>query len=132
MSVTGKVSRTNHGVLAPLICSPPTSPQTLYTALCLAQKINVSVVGIHRRTVITLDLDLHERIKIRTNAGHTNCWVMRMGELHMMLGSLGRYIEGSGLDDIWIEKGLYGPAVIRQIFSGKHLKRGVEAHLVNI
>ena len=48
-----------------------------------------------------------------------------------LLRSLGRYIEGSGLDDIWSEKGLYGPAVIRQIVSGKHLKRGVEAHLVN-
>ena len=49
-----------------------------------------------------------------------------------LLRSLGRYIEGSGIDDIWIEKGLYGPAVIRQIFGGKHLKRGVEAHIVNL
>ena len=74
LSATGKVSRTNHGVLAPLIRSPPTSPQTLYTALCLAQKINVSVVRIHRRTVINLDLDLYERaVKIRANTGHTNC-----------------------------------------------------------
>ena len=133
---TGKVSGTNYSVLAPLICFSPTSPQTLYTALCLAQKINVSVVGIHMRTVITLDLDLHERaVKIRANTGHTNCWVMRMGELHIMfalLRSLGRYIEGSGLDDIWIETGLYGPAVIRQIFGGRHLKRSVEAHLVNL
>ena len=136
LGATGKVSRTNHCVLAPLIRSPPTSPQTLHTALCLAQKINLSVVGIHRRTVITLDLDLQERaVKIRANTGHTNCWVMRMGELHIMfalLRSLGRYIEGSGLDDIWIEKRLYGPAVTRQIFGRKHLKRGVEAHLVNL
>ena len=113
-----------------------TSPQTLYTTLCLAQKINVSVVGIHRRTVITLDLDLYERaVKIRGNTGHRNSWVLRMGELHIMfalLWSLGRYIEGSGLDDIWIEKGLYRPAVIRQVFGGKHLKHGVEAHMVNL
>ena len=73
----GKVSRTNHGVLAPLLRSPPTSRQTLYTALCLAQKINVSVVGIHRRTVIALDLDLYERaVKIRANTGHTHSWVL--------------------------------------------------------
>ena len=65
-SATKKVSKTNHGVIGPLICSLPTSLQTLYTALCLAQKISVSVVGIHRRTVITLDLDLYERaVKIR-------------------------------------------------------------------
>ena len=79
---------------------------TLYTALCLAQMINVSVVGIHRRTVITLDLDLYERaVKIRGNTGHRNSWVLRMGELHIifsLLRSLGRYIEGSGLDDVWI------------------------------
>ena len=48
-------------MIAPLIRSPSVSPQTLYTVLCLAQKIIVSVVGIHRRTVITLDLDLYER-----------------------------------------------------------------------
>ena len=136
LSATEKVSKANRGVIGPLIRSLPTSPQTLYTDLCLAQKINVSVVGIHRRTVITLDLDLYERtVKIRENTGHRNSWVLRMGELHIMftlLRSLGRYIEGSGLDDIWIEKGFYGPAVIRQIFGGKHLKHGVEAHMVNL
>ena len=136
LSATEKVSKTNRGVIGPLIHSPPTGPQTLYTALCLAQKINVSVVRIHRRTVITPDLDLYERaVKIRENTGHRNSLVLRMGELHIMfalLRSLGRYIEGSGLDDIWIEKGLYGPAVIGQIFGGKHLKRGVEAHMVNL
>ena len=58
LSATKKVSKTNRGVIGSLIRSPPTSPQALYTALCLAQKINVSVVGIHRRTVITLDLDV--------------------------------------------------------------------------
>ena len=46
---------------APLVRSPSTNSQTLYTTLCLAQKINVSVVGIHRRTVITLDSDVYER-----------------------------------------------------------------------
>ena len=111
LSATEKASKTNHCVIGPLMRSPPTSPQTLYTALCLTQKINVSVVGIHRRTVITLDLDLYERaVKIRGNTGHRNSWVSRMGELHIMfalLGSLGRYIEGSGLDDIWILKGLF-------------------------
>ena len=104
LSATEKVSKTNGGVIRPLIRSPPTSPQTLYTALCLAQKINFSVVGIHRRTVITLDLYLYERaVKIRGNTGHRNSWVLRIGELHIMLvllRSLGRYIEGSCLDDV--------------------------------
>ena len=48
-------------------------------------KINVSAVGIHRRTVINLNLDLYERaVKIHGNTGHRNSWVLRMGELHIM------------------------------------------------
>ena len=46
LSAIEKVSKTNRGVIGPLIRSPLTSPQTLHTTLCLAQKINVSVVGI--------------------------------------------------------------------------------------
>ena len=73
LSAKEKVSKTNRGVIGPLIRSPLTSPQTLHTALCLAQKINVSVVGIDRRTVITPDLDLYERaVKIRGNTRHRN------------------------------------------------------------
>ena len=34
LSATEKVSKTYRGVIGPLIRSPPTSPQTLYTALC--------------------------------------------------------------------------------------------------
>ena len=128
--------RTNHGVVAPLLRSPPTSPQTLYTALCLAQKINLRVLGDGRSTVITLNLDLYERaVKIRANRWNKGKLILRLGELHIMfalLKALGKFIEGSGIDDIWIESGLYGAVVTRQIFSGKFLKRGVEAHLVNL
>ena len=121
LSATEKVSKTNRGVIGPSIRYPPTSPQTLYTALCLAQKINVSVVGIHRRTIITLDLNLYERaVKIRGNTGHRNSWVLRMGEWHIMfaiLRSLGRYTEGSGLDDIWIDQQLLGRYLVESILS---------------
>ena len=59
--------------------------------------------------------------------------VLRMGELHLvftMLKALGRYIEGSGLEQVWIEKGLYGPASVRQLLAGKNYKRGLEAHII--
>ena len=32
--MTKKPQETNHGAIAPLLRSPPTSPQALYTALC--------------------------------------------------------------------------------------------------
>ena len=131
-----KPQETNHGAIAPPLRSSPTSPQALYTAICLAQKINACVMGTGRKTVITLDLDLYERaVKIRATTGNKETWILQLGELHIMfalLKALGKYIEGSGIDDIWIESGLYGPAVTRQIFSGKHFKRGIEAHVVNL
>ena len=117
--MTKKPQETNHGAIAPLLRSPPASPQALYTALCLAQKINACVMGNGRTTVITLDLDLYERaVKIRATTGNKETWVLRLGELHIMfalLKALGKYIEVSGIDDIWIESGLYGPAVTRQL-----------------
>ena len=45
--------------------------------------------------------------------------------------AIGKYIEGSGLDSIGIETGLYAPATIRQILSGKQYKRGLEFHITN-
>ena len=65
--------------------------------------------------------------------GNTN-WVLRAGELHICfaaLHALGKYIEGSGLDTLAIETGIYSPATLRQIFAGKSFKRGVQYHLMN-
>ena len=58
-----------------------------------------------------------------------------MGELHTCFASLHaivKYIENSGLESISIEGGLYSPATIRQIFTGKWFRRGVEYHMTNL
>jgi len=60
--------------------------------------------------------------------------VLRAGELHICfaaLHALGKYVEESGLDNIAVEKGIYSPTTLRQIFGGKAFKRGVEYHTVN-
>jgi len=44
-----------------------------------------------------------------------------------MLRSIGKYINSSGLDQIFIEANIYGPATMEQIKGGKHMKRSVEA-----
>lgn len=122
----------NTGIVAPLLRRPPTDYRALYTALCLAQGISTEIVGPHRKTVITLDLDLYERgIKLQSASGNTN-WFLRAGELHVCFASLhalGKYIEGSGLDSIATETGLYAPATLRQVLSGKAYKRGIEYHI---
>ena len=58
--------------------------------------------------------------------------MFRLGELHIvfaMLKVLGKYIDDSGLDKLFIEAGVYGSTTLRQILEGKHMKRGVEAHV---
>ena len=52
---------TNTAVVAPLFKTSPTDYGTLYSALKLTQGISATVVGPHRKTLITLDLDLYSR-----------------------------------------------------------------------
>ena len=121
--------------MAPLLRRPPTDKCALYTALCLAQGISAFAVGPNQKAVITLDLDLYERaIKLQSSSGN-NYWILRVGELHACLASFhaaGKYLEGSGLETISIKAGLYSPSTIRQIFTGKWFKRGIEYHYSNI
>ena len=61
--------------------------------------------------------------------------LLRPGELHFVMAqlrTLGAYVENSGLDFCWTEADLYGPSTVRQILEGKHVKRGVDAHLVTL
>ena len=43
---------------------------------------------------------------------------------------MGKYIQDSGIDKAFIEVGLYWPVTLNQILKGKHIKRGMEAHMV--
>ena len=101
------------------------------------QHINAEVVGSNRKTVITLDMDLYVRaLKIQhTNPEQMSNWILWVGEFHTVLCALraiGSSIEGSGIDDAWIESGVYGPSTTRQIIEGKHMKRGVSAHITTL
>ena len=129
-----KSTKTHSEVVAPLFRQAPTDYATLYTVLSLTQNISAVVMGPDRKTVITLDLDLYERaVKIQESEGNTN-WVLRAGELHICfaaLHALGKYIEGSGLDTVAIEKGIYSPTTLRHIYGGKAFTRGIEYHTVN-
>lgn len=44
--------------------------------------------------------------------------------------ALGKYKEGSGMDTCAVESGMYSPAALCQIYSGKVFKRGLEYHLM--
>lgn len=68
----------------------------------------------------------------RNDLGHT---ILRPGELHMVMAmfrTIGSFIEGSGIDQVWIEAGIYGAVTVKQILEGRHVKRGVEAHIATL
>lgn len=123
----------NTGVVPPLSRKSPTDYGTLYTILCLAQDMNVIVVGKDRKTVIVLDLDLYNRaIKLRESEKNTN-WILMMGTIHICfaaLHALAKTVENSGIDMCGIESGVYTAAALRSIFTGKNYKRGLEFHTV--
>lgn len=128
-------NKTNTEVIAPLFKTSPTDYGTLYTVLMLTQEISAYVVGPDRRTIITLDMDLYERaMKIQGSVQNKN-WILRPGELHYSfaaLHALGKYMEGSGVDSCSVETGIYSPAALRKIYSGKSFKRGIEYHITNM
>ena len=45
-----------------------------------------------------------------------------------MLKVIGKYIEESGLGQIFVESGIYGEDTLKQILGGKHVKRSITAH----
>jgi len=55
-----------------------------------------------------------------------------LGELHTVMAALralGTCIENSGIDDAWLEAGVYGSATICQILKCAHYKRTLRAHI---
>ena len=55
-----------------------------------------------------------------------------MGELHIVftaLKTLGKIIDGSGLDQSFIEVRIYGLTSVEQIKNGKHMKCSFEGFL---
>ena len=91
-------------------------------------------MGHQRSTVITLDLQLYEKAqKLMSRSDMKGKFVLRMGELHTVfaaLHALGKYVEASGIDQAWVESGMYSPTTVRQILDGKHIYRAMEAHMV--
>lgn len=55
-----------------------------------------------------------------------------MSYIFWALAALGKYVEGSGIDQAWVEAGLYSPTTVTQILNGEHLYRGLEAHIVTL
>ena len=103
-----------------------------------AQNISTIVVGLERKTVISLDMGLYlPAKKLQMARNDLNHLILRPGhdELHIvmaMLRTIGAYIDSSGIDMCWIESELYGPSTVKQILDGNHVKRGEKAHMITL
>lgn len=120
----------------PLIAAPAHQWKTLLTVLMQAQNIKTKVVGPTKKTIISLDMGLYQPAKklqmARNDLKHI---ILRPGELHIVMAQLrtiGAFIENSGLGLLWIESELYGPATVKQIIQGYHVKRAQTAHMTTL
>ena len=120
----------------PLIAAPAHEWQTLLTVLMHAHNITTKVVGPTRKTVISLDMGLYQpAMKLQMARQDLKHTILHPGELHVVMAQLrtiGVFMENSGLDLWWIELELYGPATVKQIINGKHVKRGETAHMITL
>ena len=100
-----------------------------------ARDITIATMGNGAITVMTLDLQLYDlAMKMWVeNEDIRKQFLFRPGELHVLfwaLAALGKYIGGSGINQAWVEVGLYSQTTVTQILKGKHLYRSLEAHMV--
>lgn len=115
----------------PLVQGSPTDWSNLYASLKVCQNISKST---HKcKTVVSLDLQLYSKVlQLKGKEEINNNFIFRLGELHVVFAFLkviGKFIENSGLDQILVESGIYGPTTLRQILEGKHMKRCIEAYM---
>ena len=127
-------TKTNSEVVSPIVRNSPKDWSTLYTILCTAQEISTVVIGPNHLVVITLDMDLYKCATQLQESIKNKHWLLQHGHLHKIfadLHALGKVVEGSGLDTIAVESGVYSSTAMRVILAGKHYTRGVEYHLMN-
>ncbi|MES9882594.1 MAG: hypothetical protein ABW185_17125, partial [Sedimenticola sp.] len=121
----------------PLLASPAHEYSTLLNVFRQTQLVSDQIVGPDSPVILTMDMDLYQRaLKLQIAKPELQGRIiLRIGELHTvfcMLRTIGSFIEGSGFDDSWIEAGIYGSSTTRQILEGKHMKRGISAHITSL
>jgi len=122
---------TNVGALLPAVAH---EWSTMLTVILQASKLKTLVTGEEHPTVISFDMALYEKaVQLVDARGDLKRTVFPMlGELHTVMAALralGTSIENSGIDDAWLEAGVYGSGTIRQILKCAHYKRTLHAHI---
>jgi hypothetical protein len=135
--ISERCQLTNVGPVAPLLRSSPTDYSTFLSLIMRAKSITEYIMGDGYKTVMSFDLQLYDmamKLWCSDPLIESN-FLFRPGELHTVfasLSALGKYIEGSGLDQAWTEAGMYGPATVNRVLDGKTYYLAIEAHTITV
>ena len=124
----------------PLINAPPQDWQTLVTSLINIYQLNLQIVSDEaiQPPCLFLDMDLYKRVlklPYLQPDRYKNKWIESPGQYHIVLCALrclGKTVEGSGLDECWIEAELYSDTVVTQIINGQHYNRAIKCYQVTL
>ena len=137
MSLLGETKPVSKVSVLPLIAASPTDHSVQLTFMKQLGGINSFVLGPDSKVVVTVDMALYKPLK-QLEMANKDCqgkWVLKPGELHIIIAQLrtiGDFIHGSGIPELWIESNLYGTATTRQIIEGKYVRRALEAHITTL
>ena len=118
----------------PLIGGPASDYSAIYTGLMRAHGIAVWSCGASVKAIISLDLDLYEKIYLLVNSNSEirDKYILCLGELHAVfihIRAIGNLITSSGIEEAWKGAGWFdGLPVIRQILECKHMRQALEGH----
>jgi hypothetical protein len=120
----------------PIINAPAHEWPTLVTTLDQLSRLNDLVSG-GDKLVVTFDMDLYKRVLRleHLDSRYKDKLMVCPGAFHTSLCALrclGRTIEGSGIDDAWLEADMYSSVTVNQIINGNHYSRAVEAHEITL
>lgn len=114
----------------PLIPNPPTSQDVVYSSMKNFVAMCDSLGQEYQ--ILTCDMAIYQIAKdIQLCSTEFPNLILRIGTFHLQknfLRCLGQYIQGSGLDQIITQSGVYGPTTFQSILEGKQYNRAVRAH----
>ena len=118
--------------LMPILNAPAHDMDTLYTAVQRCRAVACALGQQH--VVITVDEALYQRLMpLKWTHNDLQEWlVVRLGGLHIamnFLGVIGRHVESSGLLEVWVESGLFGPKTADKVIqSGRPYNKAARGH----
>jgi len=123
-------SNSTVGYLPPIL-KPITESATVQECLVIAQQVSEEVK--QEYTLVTMDLAA-AKIAYDVIFGSGDRFskvILNLGPFHIMcsyMGALGKFMTGSGFEDVIIESGICASGSINQVLSGKHYNRAMRVH----